>query len=161
VALVAAWTGRSGRELIMTAQHVGFVSDRADGGERDRLVRGALKLDAAASGAAGVLSLVAGPVLDGVLGLPLALLWPAGLVFIGWAASLWLAASRAEVSRPVVWSVIVLNLVYVAASVVVVAAGWFSLTTAGIAFMLVQAAAVAVFAELQFLGLRRLQPAAT
>lgn len=143
----------------MTAQHMEFVTGRAGGGERDRLVRGALRLDAVASGAAGLLFLAAGPLLDGTLGLPLALLWPAGLVFIGWAASLWLAASRAEVSRPVVWSVIVLNLVYVVGSVVLVAAGWFSLTAAGTAFVLAQAVAVAVFADLQYLGLRRLRPA--
>ncbi len=46
------------------------------------LLRMLLKLDAAASGALGVLSLVASPALDDLLGTPLALLVPVGLFLV-------------------------------------------------------------------------------
>lgn len=46
------------------------------------------------------------------------------------------------------------NLVWVLGSVALVVAGWLSLTALGVAFVLVQGAAVALFVVLQFLGLR-------
>jgi hypothetical protein len=52
------------------------------------------------------------------------------------------------------------NLLWVAASAVAVVAGWWSPTGAGTAFLLLQAAAVTVFAELQVTGLRRARSAA-
>ena len=129
--------------------------------ERIHLLRLALKLDAAASGALGVLALAAGPLLDDLLDAPLALLWPTGLFLVAYAAAIWTAASRPAVSRPAARSVVMLNLLWVVASVVTVVAGWFSLNGLGTAFVLAQAAAVALFAGLQFLGLRHSQPEAT
>lgn len=128
-------------------------------GRRTRLLRLALKLDAVASGAFGVLSLAAGPLLQNLLGTPFALLWAVGLFLMAFAASIWIVASRADVSATAVWTVIAINLLWVVASVAAVAGGWFPLTGLGIAFVLAQAAAVAMFADLQFLGLRRGRPA--
>ena len=54
-----------------------------------------------------------------------------------------------------VWAIIAFNLAWVVGSVVLVAAGWFELTVLGTAFVLLQAAAVALFACLEFVGLRR------
>jgi hypothetical protein len=62
--------------------------------DRGGLLRLALKLDAAASGALGVLTLAASPMLVDLLGTPLALLVPVGLFLIVWAAALWVIASR-------------------------------------------------------------------
>ena len=56
-------------------------------------------------------------------------------------------------------AIVVLNALWVGASIVVAALGWLSPTTLGVAFILVQAGAVAVLAEVQYLGLRRVRPA--
>ena len=50
-----------------------------------------------------------------------------------------------------------INALWVLASVAVVAAGLFSLTALGVLLVIIQAAAVALFAVLQSVGLRRSQ----
>jgi hypothetical protein len=127
------------------------VADQ-DGG---RLLRQSLKLDAAASGALGVLLAAGGAVLDELLGIPAEVLVPVGGFLVLYAASLWFLGTRARVSRPAAWVIVAGNLVWVAASVVAAVAGWWSPTALGVAVVLAQAAAVVVFAELQFAGLRR------
>ena len=127
---------------------------------RDRPLRLAVRLDAAASGAMGVLLAAGGALLDDLLGIPAAVLVPVGGFLVVYAAALWTLGSRPRVSRPAVWAVVAGNLCWVAASVVAAAAGWWSPTAAGVAFVLLQAAAVAVFAELQVSGLRRTRTAA-
>jgi hypothetical protein len=144
----------------MTAQPVNPTFDGADAAGRDRPLRLALRLDAAASGALGVLLAAGGALLDDLLGIPAAVLVPVGAFLVLYAAGLWLVGSRPRVSRPAVWAVVAGNLGWVAASVVAAAAGWWSPTAAGTVVLLVQAAAVAVFAELQLSGLRRARPAA-
>ena len=126
------------------------------GEDRGGLLRLVLKLDAVSSGALGVLSLAAAPALDDLLGTPVTLLVPVGLFLIAWAAALWVIASRPRIGRTAVWAVILLNLVYVVDSAVVVAAGWFSLTAVGTAFVSAQAAAVVLFAAAQFYALRKI-----
>jgi hypothetical protein len=144
----------------MTAQHVNPTFDGPGAAGRDRPLRLALRLDAAASGALGVLLAAGGALLDDLLGIPAAVLVPVGAFLVLYAAGLWLVGSRPRVSRPAVWAVVAGNLGWVAASVVAAAAGWWSPTAAGTVVLLVQAAAVAVFAELQLSGLRRARPAA-
>jgi hypothetical protein len=56
--------------------------------------------------------------------------------------------------------VVAVNALWVLASVALVAAGWFPLTSVGVAFVLALAAAVFLFADLQLLGLRRSRPVA-
>jgi hypothetical protein len=145
----------------MTAQQANNSTSALDGGalDRDRPLRLALRLDAAASGALGVLLAAGGALLDDLLGIPAGVLVPVGGFLILYAAGLWLVGSRSPVSRPAVWVVAIGNLGWVAASVVAAAAGWWSPTAAGTAFVLVQAAAVVVFAELQLSGLRRARSA--
>jgi hypothetical protein len=55
-----------------------------------------------------------------------------------------------------VWLVIGLNLAWVAASVLVLIAGWIEPNGWDLAVVLVQAAVVAAFGELQYAGLRAL-----
>jgi hypothetical protein len=145
----------------MSTQQASSSLSRAIGNDPSGLLRLALRLDAAASGALGLLTLTAAPALAGLLGMPAALPWPLGLFLVAYAAALWVAASRPRVNRPFVWAVIVGNSLWVLASVAVVVVGPFALTGLGVAFGLVQAAAVALFADLQFLGVRRAQSAAT
>jgi hypothetical protein len=118
-------------------------------------VRPALRLDAVASGGVGVLLLAFGWALDEPLGTPLALTLPIGLFLLLFAATLLVLAARPEVPRRAVLEVAAFNLLWVAASVVLVVSGWFGLTALGVAFLLAQAAVVGLFAGLQFAAVRR------
>jgi hypothetical protein len=140
----------------MLTQHAEIPLAQTTSPGRDRPLRLALKLDAVASGALGLLGTVAAPLLETVLGIPAALLLPLGLFLVGYAVAVWLTGTRAGVSRVAVRAVIGLNVLWTVSSVASVAAGWLALTGLGVAFVLAQAAAVAVFAALQFLGLHHL-----
>jgi hypothetical protein len=142
----------------MTADHLS--SGLAAGRDRDRFLRGAVNLDAVASGGLGVLLAAGGAVLDGPLGIPASVLVPVGVFLVAYAASLWFIGSRPQVNRPAVAVVAAGNLVWVAASVAAAVADWWSPTTLGTAVVLAQAAAVALFAGLQLSGLRRARSAA-
>ena len=83
-----------------------------------------------------------------------------GVFLLAFAVAVWLVARRTTLRLGEVDAVVVGNLLWVAASVVAVVAGWWSPTGAGTTFVLLQAAAVAVFAELQVTGLRRARSAA-
>jgi hypothetical protein len=120
-----------------------------------RFLRLALRIDALGSAAFAVVGLVGGRLVEDLLGTPLSLLWPVSVGLLAWAVGLWLVASRPQISASAVWTIIVLNLGWVAISVVAVAAGWFALTQLGVAFVLTQAAAVALIADAEFLGLRK------
>ncbi|CAN5142360.1 hypothetical protein BH20ACT5_BH20ACT5_03110 [soil metagenome] len=115
----------------------------------------ALRLDAVASGALGVLAAAAAGPLADPLGLPVAFLLPIGIFLIGYAAALLVIAGGLPATRSWVPVVIAGNLLWVLASVLLVLAGPFELTTLGTVVIVAQAVAVAVFAELQFSGLRR------
>ena len=123
--------------------------------DRGGLLRLALKLDAAASGALGVLTLAASSMLVDLLGTPLALLVPVGLFLIVWAAALWVIASRPRIGGAAVRAVILLNLLYAVDGVLVVATGLSTLTALGTAFVLFQVVAVTFFAAAQFYALRK------
>jgi hypothetical protein len=123
--------------------------------ESNGLLRLVLKLDAVATGAVGLLSLAAGPALDGPLGIPISLLMPVGLFLIVYAAVIWVVATRRRLSRPAAWTAVAINMVYAVDALLVLVSGWFTLTVLGTAFVLFQAAAVALFAAAQFYALRR------
>jgi hypothetical protein len=59
-----------------------------------------------------------------------------------------------------VQAIIALNLLWVVGSMGLLMGGWVAPTALGTAFVIAQAVAVGVFAELQFIGLRRTQAAA-
>jgi len=119
------------------------------------VLRRAVQLDAVVSGAFGLVLLVAGPFLVEVLGAPLAVLWPVAVVCLGYAAALWLVQARPRISAGAAWSIVALNLVWAAASVVLVVLGWLPLTVLGVGFVILQALVVAALADAQFVGLRR------
>ena len=126
---------------------------RPSGDARRSLVL-ALRADAAITGAFGALIGAASPLLDGWLGIDAALLLALGVVLVGYALVLELVVARRP-TRALVWEVIVLNTLWVAASVVAVVTDALALTTLGTVFVLAQAAAVTVLAYLQYLALRR------
>jgi hypothetical protein len=122
------------------------------------LLRRVLQVDALASGASGLLMLAGAGALEGPLGLPVPLLRFAGLALLPWAVLVGWLSVRATLSRRAVWAVIICNLLWAADCVLLLAGGFVSPTGLGIAFVLVQAAVVAVLADLQWLGLRRAVP---
>lgn len=113
-----------------------------------------LRADALMSGAAGLVLAAASPALDGALGVSTAFLAGIGGFFLAYAASLALVARLAP--TPAVTRTIALgNLGWVALSIGVIAADVLTLTAAGTAVAALQAAAVALVAELQLLAARR------
>lgn len=114
-----------------------------------------LLADAVASGATGLLSLLAAAPLSAMLGLPGGLLRGAGAVLLPYALAVaWLALRRAAPARGAVWAVVAINAVWALDSVLLLVSGWVAPTALGVAFVLAQAAAVAGFAVLQAAGLR-------
>lgn len=118
-------------------------------------LRRALYLDAGASILTGLLLLFGAGFLAELLGLPVMLLRIAGLslfpfvAFVAWTARQGRPAARA------VWSVIGMNTVWVVASVGLLFSSRVDPTLLGNCFVIVQAAAVVLFTELQFIGLRK------
>ena len=124
---------------------------------RTRLLRHALRLDAIVSGATGALLwLGAGP-LSGPLGLPHALLTGAGVFCVVYALGLAVLARRADIPRPLAMAVVAGNIAWVAASLWLPVSEFVEPTLPGTAFVVVQAAAVAVFAVLQWRGITRIE----
>ncbi len=118
-------------------------------------LRRALVADAAISGATGLLMILGAEALQGLLGLPAALSRSAGFVLLPFVALLAWLASRERAPRAGVWTAIEVNALWVVGSLVLVLSGWVALTGLGAVFVLVQALAVAGFAAVQFIGLRR------
>ena len=122
---------------------------------RPNFLRYALLADTIASGATGLLLIVGAGLLDGLLGLPVALMREAGLLLVPYVALVAYVGTREAISRPAVQTIIALNVVWTICSIGLLLTDYVAPTALGTAFVIVQAAAVAVFAELQFIGLRR------
>ncbi len=121
----------------------------------DGLLRFALKTDALVTGANGAAYVaLAGPIGD-LLGMPAGFLRAVGAFLLVFAAAVWLVGSRETLSRAPALAIALANLGWVAASVVVLAAGAHDPTTTGAVWIGLQAATVELFAVLQLAGLRR------
>jgi len=115
----------------------------------------ALVLDAVASGATALLLIAAAGRIDGLLGLPVALLRGAGFVLMPYVAFVVLVATRARIEAAAVWAIIACNALWTIASFGLLLSGQLAPTGLGIAFVTAQAIVVALLGELQYLGLRR------
>jgi hypothetical protein len=80
-------------------------------------------------------------------------------VLFPWAAALLWMTRRPAVPAAALWTVIALNVVWVVESVWVALGGVVQPNVPGQVFIAVQALAVLVFAELEFIGMRRAAPA--
>ncbi|MFI8458740.1 hypothetical protein [Kitasatospora sp. NPDC085464] len=117
-------------------------------------VRGILCLDAVVTGGNGLAYLAfAGPLGD-LLGAGRATLVELGLLLTGYAVAVGVLATRRRPPRTAVQAVIDLNLAWVVLSLVAMEV-WLEPTTAGFVWIPLQAAAVGLFAVLQFTALRR------
>ena len=124
------------------------------------LLRQALLADAVTTTACAALLIAGAGVLDGLLGLPAALLQGAGLGLLPFAALAAVLGTRARIPRLAVLAVIGLNALWVLDSLLLLVGGWVAPTAAGTVFVIAQAVVVAMYAELQLIGLRRSAPAA-
>jgi hypothetical protein len=122
-------------------------------------LRNVLALDAAASGATGLLLVAGAGVLEDLLGLPVALLREAGLILIPYVAIVAWVGTREPIARSAVWAIIAANALWAVASVGLLVSGLVAPTPLGYAFVIAQAAVVAFLGELQYAGLKR--PVAT
>jgi hypothetical protein len=119
------------------------------------LLRFALRLDSAASAGLGLVMLALSGRLDDWLGTPTAFTVGVGVFLLIWAAALGVLSLRPQITAAAVWTVIVLNVVWIAASLAVAFGGAFDLTGWGVALLALQAAPVLLFIDLEYLGLRK------
>tara|TARA_Y100001937_G_scaffold52282_1_gene72376 strand:+ start:819 stop:1220 length:402 start_codon:yes stop_codon:yes gene_type:complete len=124
------------------------------------MLRDALLLDGLLSGVTGLLLVLAAGWLGAFLELPRLLLLVAGSALLPFAALLVWLSNRQQISRQVVWAVIAVNALWVIDSLLVLLIGWLSPNLFGYAFVIAQALAVALLAELQWFGLRHSQAVA-
>ncbi|MBY0335697.1 MAG: hypothetical protein K2X11_03745 [Acetobacteraceae bacterium] len=124
-------------------------------------LRFALLADAGASAATGLLLAAAFGPLSRLMALPEGLLFWAGLAFLPWAAGVAWLAGRPAPSRRAVRAVAILNLVYVADSLLLLGFGTelgLRPNGLGAGFVLLLAAAVAGFAAMQWAAQRQAAP---
>ena len=121
----------------------------------NRFVRNVLLADAGVSAAAGAVMVFGGTALQSLLGLPGALLLPAGLFLFGYAAALGWLSRRERLPRLVLWALVLGNVVWAIECGVIAFGGSHAPTALGQAFLAVNIVAVLVFADLQFICLRR------
>ncbi len=117
--------------------------------------------DAATCLATGLLMAFGAQLLEQPLGLPPQLLFYAGIGLFPFAAFLTYLATRKNLSSVAVWTVIVLNILWTADSFTLILGGWVAPTTLGYAFVVFQACGVAIFAALEYFGLRQSTKLAT
>ena len=122
------------------------------------LLRQALLLDAMASGAMGLAMAAAPGFIGGLLNLPIGFVLYIGLFLVGFAAML--LVLRRYPQPALIWLVILGNFAWAIASIAVLFTNLIAPNTLGIVVIAAQALAVAVFAELQFMGQRRAGPVA-
>lgn len=119
-------------------------------------LRWVLLADAGSCIAMGLLLIFAGNPLATLLNLPVGLLYGATALLIPFGVFVFWLATRPQIPRPLAWTVIIVNALWVLDSVLLVfATDWVEPTVLGYIFVLGQAVAVAVLAELQYVGVRR------
>ncbi len=118
-------------------------------------LRRVLLLDAAATGATGILLVTGTSILQSLLNLPAWLMIEAGIFCLAWAALVAFAGTRQMLSRAFVLAIVAGNAVWALGSILLLVSGTVSPTLLGYAFVIAQALVVAVFAELQYVGMKR------
>ncbi|WP_336212677.1 hypothetical protein [Nonomuraea sp. LPB2021202275-12-8] len=125
--------------------------------DRARFLRLVLALDAAVTGVNGLVYLAGAGLVTELLGPGAGLLRGIGIFLLVYGAGVGLLAARGTVSQAATRAVIGLNIAWALGSVAAVVTGALEFTTIGAVWAVAQALVVAVFAELQIMGLRRLR----
>lgn len=118
-------------------------------------LRRALLADAIFSGVAALGFTFGAGAFASMFNLPEALLRETGLFLIAYAALVGWLASRASVARPLVLLVVVGNAAWTVGSIALLFSGAVSPNIGGELMVVAQAIATGVFAELQYVGLRK------
>ena len=124
-----------------------------------RFLSRVLLVDAVATGATAILLSLGAEFLQPLLQLPVPLLRGAGLFLVPFVVCVAALARMARVPSRAMAAVVAINTAWVIASVWLVVGGPFQPSVLGTAFVLMQAAVVAIFAELGWFGLRAARPA--
>ena len=119
------------------------------------LLRRAILADAIFSGASALLLTFGAGALAPLLNLPEALLRETGLFLVAYAALVGWLGTRQSMPKALVWTVIAGNAAWTVASIALLFSGAVTPNLLGAAAVAMQAIAVGVFAELQYVGLRR------
>jgi hypothetical protein len=120
-----------------------------------RFLRNVLIADAVSCLATGAVQALFTNSLAELFSLPAVLLAATGWFLLAYAALVSVTAMRDPLSRPLVWLLVAGNLSWGTACVLLLAGRWLAPTPWGAAWILAQAATVAVLAMLQWTGLRR------
>ncbi|MFF2850885.1 hypothetical protein ACFVT5_31815 [Streptomyces sp. NPDC058001] len=136
-----------------TAQH------QATGTAASDLLRTSLRVDSWCTAAFGLIMLVGGEWLSDPLGLPTTWSIPFGIAMLGGAAALALIAGYPRIPPRLGATVVIGNTLSCVAMLVLTFTGVVPLTGLGTTFMVVGALVVAAFADVEYMGLRRLQAA--
>ncbi len=118
-------------------------------------LRRVLWLDAATGVATGLLQLLLADQLAVLLGLPVGLLVASGWAIFGYVALIAFIATRPFIPQALVWLLIAANAAWVLGCLALLFGGLATPTLMGQAFIAVQAVAVGVLMELQWLGVRK------
>jgi len=121
----------------------------------DSLLRFAMRLDATLSGLAGLFIAAAADPISSLTGLSSLAEYGLGAFFVFCGLAVFGLAAAADLRRAGI-GVIIANIVFTVAAVVVVAADALPLTQTGIAATLASGAYTALIGYLQYLGVRRL-----
>jgi hypothetical protein len=122
----------------------------------DSLLRLAMRADAVLSGMCGIALIAAAGPISTLTGLPTAAEYSVGAGFVVYAIVVFLAAGLDRVRTAGIVTAIA-NLLFTVGAVVVVLARPVDLTTAGVVAVLAGGVYTLVFADLQYLGVRRLK----
>ena len=128
--------------------------------DRPEFLRTVLLVDAVTCVATGALMTVGAGFVSGLTQIPTGLLMSAGLSLFPIAAFIAFVATRRSLLRAGVWLVIIGNVGWVLGSVLLLVSGSITPNGTGYAFVIAQAVAVAILAELETFGLRRAPTAA-
>lgn len=118
-------------------------------------LRYVLFADAATCLACGLLLTIGGGFLQNILGLPASLMFYAGAFLFPFTAFLVYTATRKSISKTAIWAIIGLNLLWTIDSFLLLVSGYVAPTVYGYIFVILQAVGVLMFADLEFIGLRK------
>jgi hypothetical protein len=118
-------------------------------------LRRALLADAAFSGVSALVLTFGAGAFASLFNLPQGLLLETGLFLIVYAAFVGWLGSRQSTLKALVWMVIIGNAAWTLASIALLFSGAVSPNVLGMVMVVAQAIATGVFAELQYIGLRK------
>jgi hypothetical protein len=131
------------------------ITTRPFADSTDSLLRFAMRLDATLTGLSGLFIAAAADPISSATGLSSGAEFGVGAFFVFYGAVVFVLAAAVDLHRAGI-GVIIANIVFTVAAVVVVAAGTLPLSETGIAATLASGCYTALIGYLQYLGVRRL-----